>query len=300
MKYYYSIYGLSIRSELRFDEAEELNEGPYDVDISNGEIPSHISEMNRDKEVKGLLSPAYKWVCYEQAGEFYIEEGKRIIVCLKPEADEKLVRSIILGPCFGSILYQRNIFAIHGSAMVWDDKAVLICGVSGAGKSTLSTALRRRGWMFLADDTVAVTDENGRIYANPAYPQQKLCLDAALDFDYDINQLTLINEERQKYALRIKDAFCPSKKEIRAMICLELGDSEQLLIDEVTGNAKLEYILKNMYTFHDYRYLGMRPEDFKRCLNLAGKLRMVRVRRPLHHNTLSQIVETILNRLGSS
>ncbi len=300
MKYYYRIYGLTIRSEVKFTEADEIGEELYDVDIVYGTIPAHISEMNRAKEAKGLLSLAYKWICYENVGEFYIEKGNSIIADISTGSDEKLVRSIILGPCFGSIFYQRNIFAIHGSAMVWDDKAVIICGGSGAGKSTVSTALRRRGWLFMADDTVPVTGENGFMFANPAYPQQKLCLDTALEFGYDIDQLIMINEERQKYAVKMEDAFCSSKKEIHAMICLELSDSEQLAIDELTGNVKLEYIIKNLYTLYDYKFMGMHPMDFKRCLELAQKIPMIRVKRPLHKKTLSEIIENIVNWVGST
>ncbi len=298
MRYYYRIYGLTIRSEMKFSEAEELEEQPYEVDVSYGTIPANISEINRDQEVKGLLSADYKWFCYEQVGEFYIEKGNCIIAALRPGTDEMLVRSIILGPCFGSILYQRNIFAIHGSAMVRDDKAILICGGSGAGKSTVSTALRQRGWLLLADDTVAVTGENGSLYADPAYPQQKLCLDTALEFGLQPEQLILINEERQKYAIRLKESFCSSKKKIHAMVCLEVSDGEQPVIDEVTGNAKLEYILKNLYSLYDYTSMGMNPADFRRCIDLAGKLPICRVKRPPHLKALNQIVEGIMKWLG--
>lgn len=293
MKYYYRIYGLNIRSEVRLDEAYEIREKNYEVDIQYGTIPSHIWKYRNSDEIQCLTSYDYKWFQYDKIGEFYIEQGSSIILAADASADERVLRSILLGPCFGCILYQRKILAIHGSAMVKNDTAVMISGQSGAGKSTISTALRKQGWLFLADDTVAITSENGYLYANPAYPQQKLCLDTATYFGYDVKQLIRINEERHKYAINVKEAFCPDRKEIKAMICLELSDCKELMIDEVKGSAKIEYIVNNLYTYYDFKYMGMSTLDFMQCLEISQKVPVFRIKRPPVLDTQKEIVDFI-------
>jgi hypothetical protein len=293
MKYYYRIYGLNIRSEVKLEEAYEIEEQSYTVDIRYGAVPKHILEYRYSDKARCLISTEYKWFRYDNIGEFYIEKGSLIIITSNDISDEKIIRSIILGPCFGTILYQRKILTIHGSAMVWKDKAVIISGQSGAGKSTISTALRKQGWQFLADDTVAVTYEDGYLYANPAYPLQKLCLDTAVEFGYDIEQLILINEERQKYAVNVKDVFCPSCKEIKAIICLEFNNMDLLNIEEVKGNAKLEYIIQNLYSYYDFKYMGMSPFDLKQCMEVTRKIPILKVKRPINLRTENQIIDHI-------
>lgn len=293
MRYYYRIYGLKIRSEVRLDEAFEIIDEDYEVDIQYGCIPKDEYLDQCAKEVRCLVSNNRKWFRYDDIGEFYIEKGTLIIIEANSNSDENVIRSIILGPCFGSILYQRKILSIHGAAMVWNDIAVIISGESGAGKSTISTALRKQGWLFLADDTVAITSEDGCLYAHPAYPQQKLCLDTAIEFGHDIKQLTLINEERQKYAVNVKDIFCSSRKVIKAMVCLEVNDMDQLIINEVKGNAKLEYIIKNLYAYYDYKDMGMSAYDFGQCLEMTRKIPIFRVKRPLNLKSQRQIIDNI-------
>lgn len=293
MKYYYRIYGLNIRSEVKFEETDESKAGKCEVDIRYGAIPKHIRKYRKSKDVKCLVSNEYKWFQYDKTGEFYIENGDRIIIAADNNADAKLIRSIILGPCMGSILYQRRILSIHGSAMVRNDKAIIISGKSGAGKSTISSALRKHGWSFLADDTVAITDEEDCFYANPAYPQQKLCLDTAEEFGYDLEQLTVINEERQKYAVNVKDSFCSEPKQIIGMVCLEINNSDQLEIEEVKGNDKVGYIINNLYAYHDVQYMGMSTLNFKKCLAITQKVPVLRVKRPQRLYTVDQIIEYI-------
>lgn len=300
MEYFYKIYGLLIKSEIEFPEAYEREEQLAEVEIKYGVMPEFIQKKRESNYSFGMLYREYKWFTVKSLGDFFIEKGKRIIVELHKGADLKLTRSLILGICLGSILYQREIICIHGAAVVWKNKAIIISGVSGAGKSTISTEFRKRGCMFLADDTVAITMEDGIIYANPAYPQQKLCTDSAIEFGYDLKELILLNDEREKYAVRLQETFCPNNVEIAALICLETQDSDQLTFEEITGSMKLEYVIKNLYTYRDYNFVGMNTNEFKRCLEMAQKVPITRVVRPKNKKVMAQIVEQVIQIIESN
>jgi hypothetical protein len=57
---------------------------------------------------------------------------------------------------------------IHGAAIATaDGRAVILPGEGGSGKSTLAAWLSRRGFGFLADDTVALDAPHGRVVAWP-------------------------------------------------------------------------------------------------------------------------------------
>ncbi|HWT76032.1 MAG TPA: hypothetical protein VN258_15120 [Mobilitalea sp.] len=301
MGYFYKIYGLMVRSEIELPEAYVIEEqAEYDVEIIYGVMPEQMKEKKREQVVISTLLREYKWFYFDKEGYFFIENGSKITVEPDDTADSKHIRSLVLGACFGSIMYQREIISIHGSAVVWKDKVIIISGNSGAGKSTVSAEFRKRGCLFLADDTVAVTIEDGIIYANPAYPQQKLCTDAARELGYNLNDLELLQEEREKYAVLLDASYCRDKKEIAAMICLDVHKEEHLLIKEITSGIKLEYIIANLYTSYDFKYIGMNPQVFKKCLEVAQKVPLIRAIRPENKNVAAQIVEEIIGLVDKS
>ena len=122
-----------------------------------------------------------------------------------------------------------------------------------------------------------------------------------MDFGHDVEQLIVINEERQKYAVSVKDIFCSSRKEIKAMVCLELNHmDDELIIDEVKGNEKLEYIINNLYAYYDFRDLGMSTYDFQQCLEMTHKIPVLRVKRPPNLKTQNQIIDHIYRFIAST
>lgn len=294
MAYYYKIYGLTIQSEIELPEAFETGEQKADVVIRYGEMPDFIKKKREENYWRGTVLRQLKWFGFTKEGNFLMENGNSITVELDSSADEKHTRSILLGACLGSILYQRQMLAFHGAAVVHNDEVIILCGDSGSGKSTISSELRGRGCLFMADDTVVITNEEGLIYANPAYPQQKLCSDAAIKQGYDLQELIELNEDCIKYAVRIKDSYCPDKKKVAALVCLGINQEEQLLVDEVTDSRKLEYILSNLYNIYDYKNIGMNTDEFRKCLEIAQKIPVIRVQRPADKNTAAEIVEQLI------
>ena len=100
---------------------------------------------------------------------FYIKDGKKIIVSPLDEIDEDVLRLYILGTCMGTILMQRKILPLHGSAIEIDGKVYAIVGDSGAGKSTLASAFLKQGYKLVSDDVIAVSvsEENPIPYVTP-------------------------------------------------------------------------------------------------------------------------------------
>lgn len=295
--YCYKIYGLVIESEIEFPEAFELEEQPADVVVRYGMMPENIRKEKEELHHTFKQNQSLKWFYFEEEGSFLIENGTSI--CVEPDAtaDEKHIRALVLGACLGTILLQRERIAIHGSAVVWRNKAIILSGRSGTGKSTICTELRNRGCLFLADDTVAITSEADVLYANPAYPQQKLCTDAAAAFGYQLQDLILLNEEKMKYAIRLKDSFCPDRKVIAALVILEIREDYQLIVQELRGSEKLEYIIKNLYSNVDYRYIGMNTKVFRKCMEFAQKVPIIRIARPAGLNTVETIVDQLISKL---
>jgi hypothetical protein len=299
MEYYYQIYGLNIKSEIELPEAYEISATTnIEVIISYGIMPDFILDKKANGSYSSVFQREYSWVYYEDEGDFLMLHGKEIIVMLANQYNLKHIRAIILGTCLGNILYQRETIAIHGGAVVLGDKAVVVSGVSGAGKTTVSMALREKGAKFLADDTVVAIAESENIYAYPGYPQQKMCKDTVTRFGVDINSLIELEEERDKYAVELKKEFCNVKRAIHLLVFLDIAEGDELIVEELQGNDKLQYLLQNQYAIDSFKRGGMNQTIFRKCVECANQVKMILIARPRGKDCSEKISNIIINNLA--
>ncbi|MEG0712731.1 MAG: hypothetical protein RR448_10900, partial [Niameybacter sp.] len=123
------------------------------------------------------------------------------------------------------------------------DKAVIITGDRGAGKSTLTTALRQKGYKFLADDVAAtLIEEVPKIQCG--FPYQKLCEDAMDAMGYDKGRYTSFEGDgKVKYIIPAFNDFEEEDKPLEAICEIVAGDVQQVEIEVIKGQEKLRYIL---------------------------------------------------------
>jgi hypothetical protein len=64
-------------------------------------------------------------------------------------------------------LRRCGLYQIHGAGLVTPDRkaGALILGASGSGKSTLTALLASRGWLYLTDDALLLTQEGDLVHA---------------------------------------------------------------------------------------------------------------------------------------
>ena len=288
----YQIYGLIIDSEIVFEELYEVRgEKHQDVKIINGEMPEFILQKKEEGYINSIAGIEYSWFFIEGLGDFYIHQGNKIIIHILEGADSYLVRAMILGAALGDIMLQREMIAIHGGAVVYNNEAWLICGDSGAGKSSLLFELMKlEDAQFLADDTLSLSKID-KVYVNPAYPQQKLCKDAAIRNGFDIDGLVMLDEDREKYAVDRKDSFYKSKAPVKFICILEVGTEFEL--KELNGHEKLKHFMNNLYPAFSYQRIGIFSNHFKKCLEIVADTKIFLLTRPEGIDTVVEQVTLI-------
>ncbi len=293
--YYYKVYNLIVKSEIKMDELYAVDKtDKYDVLIKRGKVP---------RELIGKINN-YMWYYLDErdmvlkidnVGNYYIKDGKEIIVEQYEKSNDHYVKTYILGSSFGLLLRQRGNIAIHGGAVKVKDKGIIITGNTGAGKSTLTNAFRHNGYKFLCDDvSVLGSDIKGKIKVMPAYPQQKLCKDSIKNMEYDIKKFKKIDEERDKYAIPVHESFLNEGIELGAICELELSnDINEVEISEVTGQEKVILVLKNIYRIELLKEKFIDNDYFKKCLDLAMSIKIFRVKRPVNKFTVNKQIDLI-------
>ncbi|SFB23170.1 hypothetical protein SAMN05216249_11442 [Acetitomaculum ruminis DSM 5522] len=296
-KYYYTVYGENIECDF---EIPELVSIPPDSDITIHicleDIPPEIlAGQNSIKDV--LATP--KLCCFEieSVGYYFIQEGKRISIQCNKDFDPYKRKIFTLGSALGIAMILKGRIPIHGGTVVQNDKAVIITGDAGAGKSTISTALRLDGMGFLADD-VSVLDKksDNNWIVEPAYPQQKLCRDAAVSFGYELSDLIYIDEERDKFAVRFSEGFVNKGLPLKAFVELNLGEDNQkedLIISEILGTDKIKCMLKNTYRSFIFNMIGFAPALMKNYIEILNQTPIYKITRKPGVDTTKKIINMI-------
>lgn len=292
--YKYKIYGMVVASEIPLPEAYQCNENvEVDVYIKNGIMPNLVEEKKKKGYVNSIYKLEWYWFFIDIVGDFFMKNGNCIIISSIEGAREKSIRALILGPALAGIIVQRKQIALHGGAIVKNNKAYVLCGESGAGKSTLVTAFRKCGANFLADDTVVLKEDGNHIMAYPAFPQQKLCEDAAENYGYNREKLFLLDEERKKYAIPLLDEFYNQPVSLAIICVIEIDEVEEVTIREVLGHEKLKTVIKNLYSERLFEMIGMPRESFRTLLSIIQAVPVCIVKRPKGKFTPREQVELI-------
>ena len=286
--YQYYIYGLGIHTEIKLYNLEE-QEVPQDVLVHYGTVSEDIAEYTK-KGLASTMSPRRVWF-RNDIGHFVISGGTDILVQPLGSADENDLASFILGWCIAFLFQQRGYSAIHSSAIEIKEQAVLVAGFSGAGKSTIALSLIDAGYRYLADD-IAMVNPKGDLMLQPAFPQQKVCRNIAEKMGTD--ELLYINEKKDKFAYYNTKDFCDVPRRLTTMFMLNKYDGDKVLVEEVTGVEKLNSILLNLFLLDAYKAMDFTLEEKARCLELAGKITIYRISRPIGKDTVQEIRDTII------
>lgn len=295
-RYFYRVYGLNISSDIYLPELQKWK-GRVDINIIRSTVPSELNETIFSNEyIK--ISKNEVLLSIEGIAKYYVKNGDEIIVEPDVHGDNNSVNLYLLGTALGTALLQRGVIPIHGSAMVIDGKCVLFTGNSGAGKSTLSSAFRKKGHTFLADDVSVVTiNEKGIVVVQPAYPQQKLWCDSLIEMGDDINKLAKVYVDENKYVVPTHNEFSSLPAPLQAIFELKADECEGVEMTQLWGVEKLDILLKNIYRVEILRYLGIRAEYLKQCVNIAKDISFFRLVRPKEIFSIEEQIKLVENKL---
>ena len=303
----YRLYGLLIKSNIDFPQLIPAKEGDgasFDVEIvvdDTEELSKTVDELKAEGNNFGKNQDGI-WF-RNQAGYFTVEhrDGISYMLCKKyKDVHISIVRSFLLGNALAIMLTQRNKTVLHGSTLVLEDKTIMVCGDSGAGKSTLSMALQDKGAKLMADDiSVIDTDEtDGFCYAYSGFPEQKLCRDAAIRQGYDLNTLTYVNEDRDKFSIDSNSIFVEGRRKPDVLFMLHKGFLEDMgmgvIVREVTGADKVNaitdrFFLNELY----YGFLTLSPSNMMKCVKLAGQIKIIDIKRACETNTIDELIQVV-------
>ena len=298
--YYYRLYNLNIKSdfylsELSHSEYPGLNN--IDVNIICGKCPESISNI-KVSNYYYTVSDKEAIFTTNECGKFYIKNGDTIIIEPIEIPNYQHLKSYLLSRSFAILLFQRNTVALHGSSILFDDKAYIFCGQSGAGKSTLSAGLTLKGYDLFSDDLSVIDFDNNKPLIHCGFSHNKLCEDTMKYFNISSENLIKVDNFANKYALPTSKTFSDCTAEVNVLIELSINynnsnNDTSVSLTEVFGQEKLQTIFKNIFRNQLLNDVGLNPIYLKHCLNLSKNIRVFKLKRPNNLFTVDEQIRLI-------
>ena len=194
-------------------------------------------------------------------GFFNIKEGNLISFAREnlKVSDEDISRSII-NSIFGYLLYQRENFVLHASAIKLKNNSFLFMGKSGSGKSSLAAELELNyDANFLCEDVALILRNNNSYSIKKAPPFVKLSDKMANHLKIDDKNKLMLSSDRLNrclYKMNTHDSF----NELNACFFLEWGND--FSIQRLDENKILPAFLLNTFSAYPYNSCKKSTKDF--------------------------------------
>jgi hypothetical protein len=289
---YYTAYGLKIKSEIDLPELKQVDSTEFDTSVVYGDVPKEIKNPTKKgvafqaKENEFLLN-------VKDVADFYVINGKEIVVSKNENASDSEVNLFLLGSAFGAVIFQKRKIPFHGSSVIINDQAVIVSGVSGVGKSTIVANLVRMSYPLLSDDVTVLESENNNIIASFGFPQVKLWLDSLEQMKIESTNLKKIRPQLEKYKYPIFN-FIEDKKVVSSVFIIKRKNTEGVEIEEIKGSEKFKILSANTYRKQFVEALNVKNEHFKIIAGMASKVNLYVIQRPNIHNTIDEISNLII------
>ena len=203
----YYAYGLGIHCDFELPEFVPAERG---CDVLIRMDPNDASAGDLAEESSVALGEDEARLTFMRAGVFRIRRGQEIIISRAPGADLSLVRLYLVGKVLATLLYQRGLLVLHGSAVEVNGQAVCFVGSSYFGKSSIAASLHRCGHKVVADDVTALDMRFDTPLAIPAFPQLKLDPGVARSLGYTDDSLIGLDPLEPRRGLRVHESFTTS------------------------------------------------------------------------------------------
>lgn len=184
---------------------------PPDWDLSYS-IPHNWHLYEKSTHITSYRSGDSFLFCFRDNGVFIVDcVRKEGLGYMKQPVTMSMLEQIfriVFMPSFFYLLQAYGIFALHASAVAWNNQGILLAGSSGQGKTTLLLQLLRAGFDYMADDTVFLQD-TGNIPAMLSFPAPAKISAHTLEFFPELQWIKTRKSpnKRGKYLVNLVTAF---------------------------------------------------------------------------------------------
>jgi hypothetical protein len=245
-RFSYFIYGLHIDSEVELPELHQCPAEKPDAIIRKGTVPESLLKVLK----KGMHFESNEnefLLRVDGVAKYYVTQGE-IIIAPNPSALESDIRVFLLSLVLGALLQKHGFLCLHGSAILYKEKAVIFTGNSGMGKSTLAAVFMQKGFSTFSDDICAIKPNVNKkpiLYRGPAY--LKLWDDSLQKLALGTTGLVQVRNKINKYMLGTSFEKLANNAEIRKIYVLTPSNKNNIQLEHPEGIEKFRKLQEQIY-----------------------------------------------------
>ena len=138
----------------------------------HGDIAACLDSFYTEKKVHIVEDNVQTLIVDQDKGRLYAfdKDHNTSYLCLNDCSDESVAnQGYLLYQLLYNLAKRKGRLMLHGAALGYDNKGVLICGGSGHGKSTLAVSSFLQNCQYVSDDHLVLTRDGNTTRAWPVY-----------------------------------------------------------------------------------------------------------------------------------
>jgi hypothetical protein len=244
---------------------------PPDVVCRLGDVPLRLARPNHVAPLFQISRAGDYLLTVPGTGRFLIRNGNELTVETEPAADPSAVRAFLAGTIQAVIWHQRNLLPLRASAIVVNDRTLVLAGPTAAGKSTLAAALLGQGHKLMADN-ICVLDfaSSIQIRVLPGSRRVALWHDALEHLGIEIAGLPRALLAKKQYLIDRHDHFEPQAGNLATVVVLGRRVGSAVSIDRLRGFEALRALHAVVHSIRPGRKLRGDANIFADLTRLAA------------------------------
>lgn len=296
----------ALDSDLELDEltllpesAQQVAERFIPVRVRIEEQLFHVEQLTKIDPWMAASSTEFL-LTIPAVARFLARDGREVLIV--PEADAAAVdiRLYLLGSIFGALCHQNGLLPLHASAVAAGGQVTAFLGDSGAGKSTLAAFLARRGHAIVADDICLLGErEDPVLTVIPVAGWLKLWRASLNGLGQPPVEAHRVLSKEDKYRVYLPQRTAGTLERLRltGVVLLERPgsgeESEAPRILPISAAAMVAELMNMTYLPQLVAVTEEREALFRRCAQIAGQVKGVRLIAPLGWDRMEEVLDLI-------
>jgi hypothetical protein len=273
----YRVYGLELDSSIDVDGLQPVDSSSEpDLTLRAGSVSLLRDAIELEAAETRVQRSGGTYLFEFADGTRFLIDERTITVSWSPPATVEDVATYLLGPILAFVVRLGGTLAIHASAFVIDDRALLVSGVAGAGKSTIAAAFLSRGMPMLTDDVAAIQWRGDVPWVLPGYARLRLWDDSAEALYGSSDVLALLTPTWTKRYVDARDRFVLESKAICAIVALAPRHDEPTRVRRLSGHeAAMALLVRTAMT--SLLDPALRERELDEVTRLAARVPVIEV-----------------------
>lgn len=292
----YSAYNLCIHSDVPLPNLTAGGDVP-DVTIRYEELDE--AELMRGPRGGQRVTQHLYYEPLHSDVLFSIENGRSIVLHPLKPIELDVLQGWIVGILMATLLRQRGLFVLHGSAVAKGGAAAAFLGGSGWGKSTLAAAFTERGYHFLTDDMLVLDMSGEHPRVLPGHRFIRLHTDSASQFVEEIDDLPTVSAYTTK---RVRAVERPSEESfpLKKVYVLDSAPAEGHAVEPLGRQEALLHLVSHTRSKDLLTDPSFRSAHLAECAQLLRRVPVAHLRRVRSLDALPALLDVVEDDLATS